>query len=68
VIDENGDPIRDPTKNIKIVKLGATPSVWCTTSPQLKGEVSSGLAYPYRSDNVLLPEFKNRSDATRRNR
>ncbi|CAM4462766.1 NAD(P)-dependent dehydrogenase (short-subunit alcohol dehydrogenase family) [Paenibacillus endophyticus] len=35
VIDENGQPVLDPTKNLKTVGQGAATSVWCATSPQL---------------------------------
>jgi NAD(P)-dependent dehydrogenase (short-subunit alcohol dehydrogenase family) len=35
VLDENGDPIRDPTKNLKTAEQGAATSVWCATSSQL---------------------------------
>jgi hypothetical protein len=37
VIDENGKPILDPSKNLKTVEQGAATSVWCATSPQLDG-------------------------------
>ncbi|MGG6310231.1 oxidoreductase [Paenibacillus macerans] len=35
VIDENGLPVLDPSKNLKTVGQGAATSVWCATSPQL---------------------------------
>lgn len=35
VIDEHGQPVLDPTKNLKTVGQGAATSVWCATSPQL---------------------------------
>ncbi|WP_145018536.1 oxidoreductase [Paenibacillus sp. Y412MC10] len=35
VIDENGQPVLDPAKNLKTVGQGAATSVWCATSPQL---------------------------------
>ncbi|MFC4807706.1 oxidoreductase [Paenibacillus sp. GCM10023250] len=35
VIDENGQPVLDPAKNLKTVEQGAATSVWCATSPQL---------------------------------
>lgn len=35
VIDEHGQPVLDPAKNLKTVGQGAATSVWCTTSPQL---------------------------------
>lgn len=34
VIDKWGNPIRDPSKNIKTVEQGAATSIWCATSPQ----------------------------------
>jgi NAD(P)-dependent dehydrogenase (short-subunit alcohol dehydrogenase family) len=41
VIDEQGKPIHDPSKNIKTVEQGAATSVWCATSPQLDGRSGS---------------------------
>ncbi|MCM3626220.1 oxidoreductase [Paenibacillus glycanilyticus] len=35
VIDEQGQPVLDPAKNLKTVGQGAATSVWCATSPQL---------------------------------
>jgi NAD(P)-dependent dehydrogenase (short-subunit alcohol dehydrogenase family) len=37
LVDENGDPIIDPDRNMKSVEQGAATSVWCATSPQLDG-------------------------------
>ncbi len=37
VLDEAGNPIRDPARNLKTVEQGASTSVWCATSPQLNG-------------------------------
>jgi len=37
LIDEDGNPIIDPAKNMKTVEQGAATSVWCATSPQLEG-------------------------------
>jgi NAD(P)-dependent dehydrogenase (short-subunit alcohol dehydrogenase family) len=37
VIDADGKPILDPTRNLKTVEQGAATSVWCATSPQLDG-------------------------------
>lgn len=37
VIDENGNPILNPAKNLKTAEQGAATSVWCATSPQLAG-------------------------------
>jgi len=35
VIDEHGNPVLDPLKQLKTVEQGASTSVWCATSPQL---------------------------------
>lgn len=37
VIDEHGNPIIDPEKQLKTVAQGASTSVWCATSPRLEG-------------------------------
>lgn len=37
VIDADGKPILDPTRNLKTVEQGAATSVWCATSPELDG-------------------------------
>lgn len=37
VIDAEGKPVIDPSRNIKTVAQGAATSVWCATSPQLDG-------------------------------
>lgn len=37
VIDENGEPIIAPERNLKTVAQGAATSVWCATSSQLDG-------------------------------
>ncbi|MRN52861.1 hypothetical protein GJB61_07595 [Paenibacillus sp. LC-T2] len=37
VIDKDGKPILDPSKNLKTVEQGASTSVWCAISPQLDG-------------------------------
>jgi NAD(P)-dependent dehydrogenase (short-subunit alcohol dehydrogenase family) len=37
VIDEEGNPILDPTRNLKTVPQGTATIVWCATSPQLAG-------------------------------
>ncbi|HEY4143559.1 oxidoreductase [Pinirhizobacter sp.] len=37
VIDEDGKPILDPSRNLKTVPQGAATSVWCAVSPQLDG-------------------------------
>jgi NAD(P)-dependent dehydrogenase (short-subunit alcohol dehydrogenase family) len=37
VIDESGNPVLDPARQLKTVEQGAATSVWCATSPQLDG-------------------------------
>ena len=37
VLDDEGKPIIDPSRNLKSVAQGAATSVWCATSPQLDG-------------------------------
>ncbi|WP_052850180.1 oxidoreductase [Streptomyces avicenniae] len=37
VIDENGDPVIDPSRNMKTPEQGAATAVWCAASPQLDG-------------------------------
>ncbi|MBZ9935549.1 SDR family NAD(P)-dependent oxidoreductase [Mesorhizobium sp. BR1-1-16] len=37
VLDAEGNPIRDPSRNLKTIEQGAATSVWCATSAQLDG-------------------------------
>jgi NAD(P)-dependent dehydrogenase (short-subunit alcohol dehydrogenase family) len=37
VIDEGGEPILDPTRQLKTIEQGAATQVWCATSVQLDG-------------------------------
>jgi len=37
IVDENGEPVIDPARNMKSVAQGAATTVWCATSPQLDG-------------------------------
>ncbi|MCI2423370.1 oxidoreductase [Saccharopolyspora sp. K220] len=37
VLDENGAPILDPSRNLKTPEQGAATAIWCATSPQLDG-------------------------------
>ncbi|WP_233831128.1 oxidoreductase [Paraburkholderia sp. ZP32-5] len=37
VLDADGRPIRDPSKQLKTVGQGAATQVWCATSPRLDG-------------------------------
>jgi NAD(P)-dependent dehydrogenase (short-subunit alcohol dehydrogenase family) len=66
IIDENGKPILDPTRQLKTVEQGAATSVWCATSPQLDG---MGGVYCENCDVAgLMPEkvgAMNIGDSTR---
>ncbi len=37
-IDENGDPVIDPAKDMKSIPQGAATHVWCAVSPLLEGK------------------------------
>jgi NAD(P)-dependent dehydrogenase (short-subunit alcohol dehydrogenase family) len=37
LVDEDGEPIIDPSRNMKSPAQGAATSVWCAASPQLDG-------------------------------
>lgn len=37
VIDEDGNPVLDPSRQRKNIPQGAATTVWCATSPQLNG-------------------------------
>lgn len=50
VIDEDGKPILDPSKNLKTVEQGASTSVWCAISPQL-----DGIGGVYCENNDIAP-------------
>ena len=51
LVDEDGNSIIDPAKNMKTVEQGAATSVWCATSPQLDG---MGGVYCQNSDIAPL--------------
>lgn len=54
MIDENGEPLIDPSRNMKSPEQGAATSVWCATSPLLDGH---GGVYCENSDIApLVPE------------
>jgi NAD(P)-dependent dehydrogenase (short-subunit alcohol dehydrogenase family) len=53
VIDKQGKPIHDLSKNSKTVEQGAATSVWCATSPQLNG---MGGVYCENGDIATLGE------------
>jgi NAD(P)-dependent dehydrogenase (short-subunit alcohol dehydrogenase family) len=38
LMDEQGQPVLDPSKNQKSIPQGAATTVWCATSPQLDGQ------------------------------
>jgi NAD(P)-dependent dehydrogenase (short-subunit alcohol dehydrogenase family) len=61
VIDENGKPILDPAKNLKMPEQGAATSVWCATSPQLNG---MGGVYCENCDISPLVPKEDASDAS----
>ncbi len=37
VLDEQGEPVRDPARQLKTIGQGAATQVWCATNPQLNG-------------------------------
>jgi NAD(P)-dependent dehydrogenase (short-subunit alcohol dehydrogenase family) len=37
ILDAQGQPIRDPARQLKTIGQGAATQVWCATSPQLDG-------------------------------
>ncbi|WP_304992529.1 SDR family NAD(P)-dependent oxidoreductase [Burkholderia plantarii] len=37
VLDADGKPVRDPSRQLKTVEQGAATQVWCATSPRLDG-------------------------------
>jgi hypothetical protein len=51
VLDGNGRPVLDPSRNLKTVEQGAATSVWCATRPQLDG---MGGVYCQNSDIAPL--------------
>ena len=59
VIDEDGKPILDSSRNIKTVAQGAATSVWCATSPQLNG---MGGVYCENCDVAPLESSGNKED------
>lgn len=54
VLDADGNPIRDPARNLKTVEQGAATSVWCATSPQLNG---MGGVYCENCDVTPISDF-----------
>lgn len=38
VLDDKGEPILDPSRDLKTPEQGAATQVWCATSPQLDGK------------------------------
>lgn len=37
ILDAQGNPVRDPSRNLKTVEQGAATTVWCAVSPRLDG-------------------------------
>ncbi|MBB6272438.1 NAD(P)-dependent dehydrogenase (short-subunit alcohol dehydrogenase family) [Pedobacter cryoconitis] len=37
IVDEQGNPVLDPLRQMKTVEQGASTSIWCATSPMLEG-------------------------------
>lgn len=63
VIDEQGNPILDPSRNLKTPEQGAATSVWCATNPQL---INMGGVYCENCDIApLFEEPKGGSAAAR---
>ncbi|WP_444438777.1 oxidoreductase [Pseudomonas sp. A6] len=55
VLDAEGKPIIDPSRNLKTVAQGAATSVWCAVSPQLDG---MGGVYCENVDVASLSTFE----------
>lgn len=66
VIDGEGKPVLDPSRNLKTALQGAATSVWCAVSPQLEGK---GGVYCENCDIAPLvenAEAVTRNEAARR--
>ena len=64
VVDEHGDPVIDPSRNMKTPEQGAATSVWCATSSDLDG---LGGVYCENCDiSPLVPELTDPEAAARR--
>ncbi|MEV1011994.1 oxidoreductase [Streptomyces sp. NPDC049881] len=60
VVDEDGTPVIDPSRNLKTPEQGAATSVWCAVSPRLDG---LGGVYCENCDIApLVPEGAERAD------
>ncbi|XZF13053.1 oxidoreductase [Chitinophagaceae bacterium MMS25-I14] len=54
ILDENGEPILDPSRQLKTIQQGAATTVWCATSAQLN---DMGGVYCENSDvSPLIPK------------
>ncbi|MFG1265003.1 oxidoreductase [Xanthobacter aminoxidans] len=53
VLSEQGEPLRNPSKNIKTIEQGAATSIWCATSHRLDG---LGGVYCENCDIAVLTE------------
>lgn len=60
ILDEAGQPIIDPERNMKTPEQGAATSVWCATSPQI-----NGLGGIYCADCDIVIEVPGDSTAVR---
>ena len=59
IFDENGHVINDPSKGLKSLSQGASTTVWCATSPQLK---DIGGVYCENADIAELDKKTNDSE------
>ena len=62
LLDQNGDPVLDPSKGFKTIPQGAATIVWCATSPALNGvggvyaencEIAKLIVNPEDAGNLL---------------
>ncbi|HVZ79784.1 MAG TPA: SDR family NAD(P)-dependent oxidoreductase [bacterium] len=60
-VDEKGQPVIDPERGFKTVEQGAATSVWCATSPSLKG-----MGGVYCQDCDVAPVVDLTSDAAKK--
>lgn len=60
VVDEQGNPILDPYRQMKTVEQGASTNVWCATNPMLHGKggvycENNDITYVVTNPDVLNP-------------
>lgn len=58
VLTENGEPVRDPSKNLKTVEQGAATIVWCAVSSQLN---NIGGVYCENCDVAIIDDAAQRT-------